>query len=64
MRATAEFRFKGYRVTTLDAVIAEWNSTARNDGPGVSFSAPQKNKFVVTMREAPKPGSNAALGCC
>jgi hypothetical protein len=23
----------------------------------------RKKKFVVTMREAPKPGSNAALGC-
>ena len=29
--------FKGYRVTTLDAVIEEWNSTIKNDGPGVSF---------------------------
>jgi hypothetical protein len=52
---------KGYRVTTLDAAIAEWDSTTSNDGPGVSFSTPQKIKFLVTMREAPKPCSNPTL---
>jgi hypothetical protein len=53
--------FTGYRATTLDAFIEEWNGITMNDGPGVSFSEPKKIKFIATMRSAPKPCSNAAL---
>lgn len=53
--------FQGYRATTLDAVFAEWNETTRIDGPGVSFSSPQKIRFVATLREMPRACSNAAL---
>jgi hypothetical protein len=53
--------FEGYRATTLDVVIDEWNGTTKNDGPGVSISTPQKIKFVARMREGPKVCSNAAL---
>jgi hypothetical protein len=53
--------FQGYRATTLDAVFEEWNDTTKADGPGVSFSTPQKIKFVATLREMPRACSNAAL---
>lgn len=54
--------FKGYRTTTLDAVIDDWDRKTKDEGPGFSFSRPEKIKFIVTMREAPVPCSNAALG--
>ena len=53
--------FKGYRTTTLDAVIDEWNGKTKGEGPGFSFSRPEKIKFIATMREAPAACSNAAL---
>jgi hypothetical protein len=53
--------FKGYRTTTLDAVIDEWNGRTKSEAPGISFSRPQKIKFVATMREAPAPCSTGAL---
>jgi hypothetical protein len=53
--------FKGYRTTTLDAVIDKWNRETASEGPGISFSRPEKIKFVVTMREAPKPCNVAVL---
>jgi hypothetical protein len=53
--------FEGYRSTTLDAVIEEWNGITKNDGPGVSFSTPQKIKFIAALQETPKTCSTAAL---
>jgi hypothetical protein len=53
--------FKGYRTTTLDAVIDEWNGKTKGEGPGYSFSRPEKIKFIAMMREAPKSCSNAVL---
>ena len=53
--------FKGYRTTTLDAIIGEWNGRTKSDGPGVSFSRPEKIKFIVAKRGGPIPCSNAAL---
>jgi hypothetical protein len=53
--------FKGYRTTTLDAVIDEWNGKTKSEGPGVSFSHPEKVKFIATLREAPVSCSNASL---
>jgi hypothetical protein len=53
--------FKGYRTTTLDAVIDEWNGKTKSEDPGVSFSRPEKVKFIATLREAPVSCSNASL---
>jgi hypothetical protein len=53
--------FKGYRTTTLDAVIDEWNGKTKDEDPGISFSRPEKIKFVANMREAPAPCSTALL---
>jgi hypothetical protein len=54
--------FTGYRATTLDAFIEQWNQITKNDGPGVSWPPePLKIKFVAKMRSAPAPCSNAAL---
>jgi hypothetical protein len=53
--------FKGYRTTTLDAVINEWNAKTKSEGPGISFSHPEKIRFVTTMREAPVTCSTAPL---
>ena len=54
--------FKGYRTTTLDAVTDNWNRKTASEGPGFSFSRPEKIKFVATLREAPKPCGTAVLG--
>jgi hypothetical protein len=53
--------FKGYRTTTLDAVVDDWNGKTRDEGPGISFSRPEKIKFIATLRAAPVACSNAAL---
>ena len=53
--------FKGYQTTTLDAVIDNWNEKTKTEGPGYSFSRPEKIKFITTMRVAPASCSNAAL---
>ena len=53
--------FTGYKVKPLDAVIDEWNARTKNDGPGVSFSAPEKVRFVVAMKDRPEPCSTGAL---
>jgi hypothetical protein len=53
--------FKGYRTTTLDAVIDDWNGKTKAEGPGISFSRPEKIKFIATMREAPVSCSTALL---
>jgi hypothetical protein len=53
--------FTGYKVKALDAVIDEWNARTKNDGPGVSFSAPEKVRFVVTMKNRPAPCSTGPL---
>src|SRR5262249_48230982 len=53
--------FEGYRATTLDKVIDEWNGITKDEGPGVSFSRPQKIKFTATLRDMPKSCINAAL---
>ena len=53
--------FKNYRTTTLDAVIGEWDQRTKSEGPGVSFSRPEKIRFVATMRGAPTRCSNATL---
>ena len=53
--------FKGYRTSTLDAVVDDWNGKTRDEGPGISFSRPEKIKFIATLRAAPVACSNAAL---
>jgi hypothetical protein len=53
--------FKGYRTTTLDAVVDDWNGKTKDESPGVSFSRPEKIKFIATLRAAPVACSNAAL---
>jgi hypothetical protein len=53
--------FKGYRTTTLDAVIHEWDGRTKDEGPGFSFSRPEKIKFIATMRGAPVSCNNAPL---
>jgi hypothetical protein len=53
--------FKGYRTTTLDAVIDEWDRKTKAEGPGYSFSHPEKIKFITTIRGASAPCSSAAL---
>jgi hypothetical protein len=42
-----------YRTTTLAAVIDEWNAKTKSEGPGISFSRPEKIRFVTAMRAAP-----------
>jgi hypothetical protein len=49
--------FKGYRVTTLDAVIEEWNSTTKNDGPGVSFARRKKSNSSPRCAKHPSPAA-------
>jgi hypothetical protein len=56
--------FTGYKSTTLEAVIEEWNGKTKNDGPGVSFSEPEKIRFVATMSQPPVPLQNWRLGDC
>jgi hypothetical protein len=53
--------FAGYRTTTLDAVVEEWNGKTKDEGPGISFSHSEKIKFIATMRAAPVVCSNGAL---
>ena len=53
--------FAGYRTTTLDDVIDAWNGETKAEGPGISFSHPEKIRFVATMREAPVACSTAIL---
>jgi hypothetical protein len=53
--------FKGYRTTTLDAVIHEWDGKTKDEGPGFSFSRLEKIKFIATMRGAPVSCNNAPL---
>jgi hypothetical protein len=53
--------FKGYRTTTLDAVVDDWNGKTKDEGPGISFSRPEKIKVIATMREAPVSCSTALL---
>jgi hypothetical protein len=47
--------FKGYRTTTIDAVLEAWDGQTRGEGPGFSFSRPEKIKLVATMSETPRP---------
>ena len=53
--------FAGYRTTTLDAVFDDWNRKTKTEGSGISFSRPEKIKFVATMRAAPVACSNGGL---
>jgi hypothetical protein len=53
--------FKGYRATTLDAVVDEWNARTKDEGPGISFSRPEKIKFFAVKTAAPVACSNASL---
>jgi hypothetical protein len=53
--------FKGYRTTTLDAVVDEWDAITKDDGPGISFSRPQKIKFFAVKTAEPVACSNASL---
>ena len=53
--------FKNYRTTTLDAVISEWDGRTKREEPGISFSRPEKIKFVAMMRGAPTRCSNGIL---
>jgi hypothetical protein len=53
--------FTGYKPKPLDAVIDEWNGRTKNDGPGLSYSRPEKIKFVATMKARPEPCSAGAL---
>jgi hypothetical protein len=53
--------FKGYRTTTLDAIVEEWDGKTKNEGPGFSISKPEKIKFTAAMRGAAVPCSNGAL---
>jgi hypothetical protein len=53
--------FTGYKTTTLDAVVEEWNDKTKNLGPGVSLSPPAKIKFIATMKQPPVSCSNGAL---
>src|SRR5262249_47687634 len=53
--------FTGYKTTTLDAVIEDWNEKTKDLGPGISLSPPAKVKFIATMSGAPVRCSNAAL---
>jgi hypothetical protein len=50
-----------YRTTTLAAVIDEWNAKTKSEGPGISFSRPEKIRFVTAMRAAPVVCSTAPL---
>jgi hypothetical protein len=54
--------FKGYRTTTLDSVIDEWSRKTKDEGPGYSFSRPEKIKFVAAMNRLPAPCDNRTLG--
>ncbi|TWC05146.1 hypothetical protein FBZ93_103158 [Bradyrhizobium macuxiense] len=47
--------FKQYRTTTLDALVDEWNRKTSKEGPGYSFSRPEKLKLIVKLGQAPKP---------
>ena len=51
----------GYKVKALEVVIDEWNARTKNDGPGVSFSAPEKVRFVAAMKGRPEPCSTGPL---
>jgi hypothetical protein len=53
--------FTGYKTTTLDAVVEEWNEKTKSLGPGVSLSPPAKIKFVASMNQPPMPCNNGAL---
>lgn len=53
--------FTGYRTTTLDVVVEEWNEKTKNLGPGVSLSPPAKVKFIATVDGPPASCSNGAL---
>ena len=53
--------FTGYRVKALEAVIDEWNARTKNNGPGLSFSAPEKVRFVAAMMGRPAPCSTGPL---
>ena len=53
--------FKGYRNTTLDAILEDWSGRTRNEQPGISLSPPDKMKFVVRLHGPPVACSNAAL---
>jgi hypothetical protein len=53
--------FKGYRTTTLDAVVNEWDAITKDEGAGISFSRPQKIKFFAVKTAEPVACSNAPL---
>jgi hypothetical protein len=53
--------FTDYRQTTLDATFQKWDDVTKADGPGVSYAAPEKLRFVATLRSFPAPCSNAPL---
>jgi len=53
--------FTGYQQTTLDALFQKWDDITKADGPGVSYAAPEKIRFVATLRSFPAPCSNAPL---
>ena len=53
--------FKGYRATTLDAIVDEWNVRTKDEGPGISFSRPEKIKFFAVKTASPVACTNASL---
>jgi hypothetical protein len=53
--------FAGYRTTTLDTVVEEWNEKTKTLGPGVSLSPPAKVEFIAKMNGSPTPCNNGAL---
>jgi hypothetical protein len=53
--------FKGYRTTTLDAIVEERDGKTKDEGPGFSISKPEKIKFTAAMRGAAVPCGNGAL---
>ena len=53
--------FSDYRQTTLAELFQKWNDTTKAEGPGVSYAAPEKIRFVATLRSFPVPCSNAPL---
>ena len=53
--------FKGYRTTTLDAVIEKWNGITKSESPGFSISRPEKIKFAAAIRAAPVSCGNTPL---
>jgi hypothetical protein len=53
--------FKGYRATTLNALVDEWNVRTKDEGPGISLSRPEKIKFITIKGGAAVACSNVPL---